>query len=146
MAGRNPGFNARQFRDAIKFVQNMAAAPLADEQATFYFPAQLVYNRPENGADLPFDPNATVVRNVPTPVRVACSIEYQDARGETISFGTIVPSRVVITLLDEEYAKVEGTSYVVIHGDKYIYQRTQPPSGLFDVGLYVMHFLAENET
>lgn len=146
MAGSNPGFNARQFREAIKFVQTMAAAPVAEEQATFYFPAQLVYNRPENGADLPFDPNATVVRNVPAPVRVACSIEYLDARGELIAFGSVVPSRVIITVLDEEYVKIEGCSYVAIHGDKYIYSRTEPPSGLFDVGLYKLHFLAENET
>jgi hypothetical protein len=146
MAGRNSGFNAREFRDAIRFAQNMGAAPLAEEQATFYFPSTLVYNRPTDDANVPFDPNATVTRNVPTPVRVACSIEYIDAQGQTVRFGSITASKVIITVLDEEFRKIDGCAYVAIHGDKYIYTRTEPPTGLFDVGLYRLHFLAENET
>jgi hypothetical protein len=35
---------------------------------------------------------------------------------------------------------------VVAHGDRYNYRRTEPPTGLFDVGLYVMHFTAQSET
>ena len=61
-------------------------------------------------------------------------------------FGTVTASRITCTLLDQDYLLVKDTSYVVIAGEKYLYRRTEPPSGLFDVGLYVMHYRAENET
>jgi len=146
MAGRNPGFDGRQFRDAIRFVYNMAAPPDGTEQATFYRPSELVYNVNVDDDNVPFDPATTVQRVQPAPVKVACGIEYRDVDGDPLPFGTVTASKVVCSLLDEDYKLVQDASYVVIGGDKYLYQRTEPPSGLFDVGLYSMHFVAENET
>lgn len=146
MAGTNSGFDAGAFRTNIRFVFGMAAAPLAEEQAAFYFPSQLVYNRSVDTEDVPFDPAATVTSTPSLPVRVPCAIEYFDNDGVTGAFGIITPTRLAITLLDEDYAKVKGAVYVVVGGDRYNYRRTEPPAGLFDVGLYVLHFQAENET
>jgi hypothetical protein len=147
MAGRNSGFNAREFRTAIRFVYDMAAPPIEGERAIFWFDSQLVYAAPVDGEDVPFDPQATVTR---IPARrvtdVPCGIEYQDANGEEIVFGTVTPSKLVIRFLDQDYLKVKGCNYVTIGPDKYLYKRTEPPSGLFDVGLYAMHFGAENDT
>ena len=146
MAGKNSGFNAKAFRQNIRFVYNMAAPPLEEEQATFYFPSELVYNVGTDAEDTPFDPQATVTRNQPDPVRVPCSIEFKDTAGQVIDFGLITPAEVEITLLDEDYEKVKGCSYVVLRGEKYNYQQTYAPSGLFDVGLYTMSFRAESAT
>src|SRR3954451_15640230 len=144
MAGRNSGFDARAFRQNIRFVMQMGAPPIDGEQATFYFPSQLVYNANTDQDDVPFDPNATVTRVTPTPVKVPCAVEYKDANGELTGLGVITPSKASITLLDEDYEKVKGCSYVALRGEKFTYRSTEFPTGLFDVGVYVMHFVAED--
>lgn len=147
MAGTNRAFPAAAFRAAIQGAYDMAAAVNADDQATFYFPTQLVYNTSAvDGAGVPFDPNTTVTRTVPTPVKVPCGIEYFSSTGEVTVFGDTVPARAVITVLDEDYEQIEGCLYVVLGGEKYKLTETEPPSGLFDVGLYTMHFKSENSS
>ena len=140
MAGLNSGFNAAEFRAGIRFVYDMAAAPATEEQAAFYFASTLVYNSPGDAGGVPFDPNATVTRSQVPPVRVPCGVEYRDGNGQATVFGDIVPATAVITVLDEDYAKIKGCEYVVLGGEKFNHSSTQPPSGLFDVGLYTMHF------
>lgn len=146
MAGSNSDFDAGEFRTAIRFVFDMAAPPIEGERAVFIFPTGLAYTAPVDGEDVPFDPDATVVR---TPGRtvsnVPCGIEYQDEQGNEVVFGTITATRIVVTFLDQDYRKVAGCAFVAIAGDRYIYKRTEPPSGLFDVGIYRMHFQAEND-
>lgn len=146
MAGSDPGFNAAEFRDAIHFAMQLGSAPDPGQQVVFHFPKQLTYNVPADGAQVPFDPSATVTAVTPTPIKVDCAVEYFDAENQPTGFGLLAPSRLSITLLDEDYAKVKDASHVVIHGDRYDYRRTEPPSGLFDVGLYVMHFTSQSET
>lgn len=149
MAGKNPGFNAKAFRDGLHFVMAMGAPTETGDQATFYFPAQLVYRTGE-GADhdaegVPFDPSIPVTRVVPAGVKVPCAVEYQDANGIATDFGIITPSRAAITLLDEDYVKVKGCAYVALGGERYVYRHTEFPSGLFDVGVYTLHFAAEDQ-
>ena len=146
MAGSNAGFNADAFREGIRFAYTMAASPVASEQVAFYKATELIYTVPVDDDNVPFDPTTTVQRVAPPPVRVPCGVEYFDAEGQPVPFGTVTVSRITCTLLDEDYVQVKDSAYVVIGGEKYLYRRTQPPSGLFDVGLYVMHFRAENET
>lgn len=146
MAGSDPGFNAGAFRDAIQFAMRVGAAPDPANQVYFHFSSQLTYNVPTDGANVPFDPHATVTAMTAPPVVVDCAVEYFDAENQPTSFGLLAPSRLAITLLDEDYEKVKTADYVVCHGDRYDYRRTEPPSGLFDVGLYVMHFTSRSET
>lgn len=146
MAGRNPGFDPREFREGIHFAMQMGAPPLEENQAVFRFPSTLVYNAAVDEGETPFDPDATVTRTEPTPVKVPCAIEYYDSTGQLLTMGIHQPSQVKVTLLDEDYAKVEGFDRVVIAGDTYFRRRTQPPSGLFDVGLFEIWCAAEQET
>lgn len=156
MAGAFPGGGANRFRDSIRFAMDMAAAPEESLQATFLFPSQLVFVDPgDDGstvdqAGVPFDPDVHVQRVTPDPVRVTCSVEYYDAMGQQAlqagELGIVATSRVKVLLLDEEYEQVKGADRVVIDGDTYWYRRTQPPSGLFDVGIYEMWFHSEQET
>lgn len=145
MAGKNSGFNAKAFRTAIRQVYDMAAPPVSDEQATFFFPAQLVYNVGTDAEGTPFDPTATVTRTQPDPVKVPCALDFKGAT-DTTDFGILAPAKVAITLLDDDYAQVEGFTYVVIRGEKYNFESVDPPSGLFDVGLYTVHVRAETQT
>lgn len=146
MAGSNSGFNASEFRSNIHFAMQLGAAPDEGEQAVFHFPSQLVYTGTADGDDIPFDPTVTVVSTEPPTVRVDCAIEYFDAENQPTNFGLMAPSRIIVTLLDEDYDKVKHCAYVVIHGDRYDYRRTEPPAGLFDVGVYTMHFTSQSET
>lgn len=146
MATANPDFDAGAFRSAIQFVFTMAEAPQSGDQLAFYGPSTLVYTTPLDDADVPFDPASTVVRQQAAPVHVPCGVEYFDTQGQPIVFGMVTPSRLAVTLLDEDYALVKDATYVVAGGDRYNFRRTEPPTGLFDVGLFRMHFSAENET
>lgn len=146
MAGADSGFNSAEFRDAIHFAMKMGAAPEVDEQAIFHFATASAFTAPADGADVPFDPSAVITTTTPDPVKVDCAIEYLDSENQPTSFGLMAPTRIVVTLLDVDYEQVQDAAYVVIHGDRYDYRRTEPPAGLFDVGLYTMHFTARNET
>lgn len=148
MAGVDSGFDAAGFREGIHFAMHMGLPPDPDEQITFFFhptvtnPGSVVVD----GANVPFNPAASLTSTPLDPVKVDCAVEYLDAEGQPTSFGLLAPSRIAVTLLDVDYEQVAGVAYVVAHGDRYNYRRTEPPAGLFDVGLYVMHFTAENET
>lgn len=149
MAGRFGGFDGEAFRDGIRLAFNMGAAPELDDpteaQIAFHFASQLVYTGPVDGDGVPFDPDSTVTRVVPQPVTVPCGIEYLNAADEVTAFGTVLPSRVKVTLLDEDYRKVKDASYVIIGGEKYVYHHSEVPRGLFDVGLYTLVFISEND-
>lgn len=151
MAGKNSGFNAKAFRDGIHFVMKMAEPPVESEAALFLKPSQLVYNLPDGSTayvdqeGVPFDPQTTVTRLQPPAVKVLCAIEYFDANGIPTDFGLVTPSRASITLLDQEYAQVHDCVAVVLKGEKYVYRHTEFPTGLFDVGVYTMHFVAEDQ-
>jgi hypothetical protein len=146
VAGEFADFDAEAFRDGVIFAYDMGAAPLEEHRPAFYFASELVYTAVADAAGLPFDPDTTVQRIVPPPVRVPCALTYYDAFGEVTNLGMLTPSRVVVDLLDEHYVQVQGAVAVVIAGDRYLYRRTEPPSGLFDVGIFRLHFAAENET
>lgn len=146
MAGTDSGFNSLEFRNAIHQAMHMGAAPDPANQVAFHFPSVLTFNAPADGADVPFDPAATVTSTAPPPVRVDCAVEYLDAENQPTPFGMLAATRLAITLLDVDYEQVKDASYVVVAGDRYNYRRTEAPAGLFDVGLFVMHFIAESES
>lgn len=146
MAGEFPDPSAAQrFRDGIAFAMEMGAPPEEERQVTFLFAPQLVYNRPTDESGLPFDPTATVTEEAVPPVRVPCAVQFYDSRGQVTELGILSPTRVEITLLDEHYELVKDAIAVVIDGDRFNYRKTEPPSGLFSVGLYVLHFDAEDD-
>lgn len=146
MAGQGPGFDADEFRSAIQFAMTMGAAPKEEEQVTFLFAPQLVYSAPTDDTNVPFDPNATVVETMPEPVRVPCAVEYFDATGQLTELGIVAPTRVELLLLDTDYEQVKDAVAVVIHGDRYNYRKTEPPSGLFTVGIFTLHYDAVDES
>ena len=146
MAGTNPRFNAQKFRKNIRFVMELGAPPVDGERAIFYKPSTLVYSRGVDEADLPFDPTSTVVRQPAQPIIVSCAVEYKDVDDLPTDFGDIVPAKAVITVLDEDYLKVKGCEFVTLRGERYKYHHTEPPVGLFDVGVYTLHFRAVDQT
>lgn len=146
MAGTNPGFDSQAFRDGIHFAMQMGLPPAESEQPLFEFPSQLVYTGSADDEDVPFDPDLTVQRTTPDPVRVPCAVEYFHDEGQLTNFGLQQPTRIRVTVLDEDYVLIEGCNACIIKGDRYKFRSIEPPGGLFDVGYYLLHFTAEQET
>lgn len=145
MAGTLPGFDAGTFRDAIHLVQEFFTP--TDSRATFYFPDTPATGSAVDSENVPFDPSTTVVRTPSKPpVVVPCSVEYQEVAGRLEDFGVVVPSRIVVTLLDADYVAVKGFWYVVINGTRYFYRSTDIPAALGSVEVWSIRCQAEDET
>jgi hypothetical protein len=139
-------FNGPAFRNAIRFVNEMAAPPLPADQLVFHFTAAVAFAGYSDGDQVPFNPAEAVTRTIPAPISVPCSVEFTPAADVPTAFGTVVPAKIKVLLLDEDYLLVADASYVVSDGDRYNRQFVPPSFGLFDVGLHEMTFVAENET
>lgn len=136
MAGNLPGFDPDGFREAIRFAMNLGATPDIEQQATFYFPKTTTSAGPLDPSGVPFAPGTPVART-PTrePVRVPCGIE--DAAGDPQATGIgRFGDGIVVTLLDEDYAAVEGFAFVAVGGVRYDYARELIPRGLGPVGVH----------
>lgn len=147
MAGSDPGFDPNAFREAIEFAQLMGMPPEAERQATFYFPDTVTWDARTDDSGLPFDPGASQTVVAGDAVRVPCAIEFRSDLGdvEWTELGILQPTRVIVELLDVHHAMVEGCSHVMIDGDRYNYRFTEPPAGLFEVGIFRLHFASESE-
>jgi len=111
------------------------------DRPTFFLPQTVESTDPLDGEGVPFDPDTvpTYDPTTPTRKRVKCAVEFKDAPGKIENFGVMVPAEVVLTLLDEEYAQVAGFSFVVIKGQKYYYDFTEPPVALGSINVYTIH-------
>ena len=122
---------------------------MADDQPTFFMPPTYLGDGAHalDTQGTPFSPTYRPARGpVPgTPVKVPCAIEYKDEPGQLDAMGTVSPAGVVLTLLDEDYAKIKGFAYVAIGGIKYNYQHVQKPDGLVSVGVYTVHCLSDDQ-
>lgn len=138
-------FNGPTFRNAIRFVFEMETSNDPNSAITFHFDDTVSFTGPRDGDDVPFDPRTPVVRTQHTTVRVPCDVEFQKAGDEPTAFGVVVPAKVKVTLLDQDYEKIKGASYVTVGGDRYAYHYEQPDYALFDVGIHEILYTAENE-
>lgn len=143
---RITGFDANDVRSGLRTAFRVGMPPIDDDQPTFYIPVtQPSQTEAVDEGGVPFDPSYVPPRTPPTAVKVDCSIEYVDGSGKLENFGVISPTKVILTLLDVDYAQVKGFSYVVISGTRFWYRRTETTHGLVSVGLYKVHCASEDE-
>lgn len=146
MAGEVPGFNAGDVRAGLRLAMRIGLPPVSGDQPTFYFPRAITNTALADDENVPFDPAARPTLGPARSIKVPCAVEYVDAAGKIENFGVITPSKITITLLDEDHDLVRGFEYVVIGGDRYWYRRTEPPLGLVSVGVWIVHCTAEDES
>jgi hypothetical protein len=145
---RAAGFNAAQFRDAIKFAMNMGLPNTVSERATFRWIPDYTYSEADPGGtpyDLDAVPTAT---DAPEDVQVDCAVEFvsrASASGGT-AVGDFDVARAIITVLDTDYASIEGCNQVVLGGDTYDVDFVAPPMGLFEVTIYQIYCTAVDES
>lgn len=144
---RIEGFDADEFRDGIWTAMAVGLPPELEDQPAFVTPAPIFDTGDERDSDgISFDwakPRARNGKDVVT--QVPCAIEYTDMDGKIVNFGMVAASKVVLTLLDNDYELVKGFGYVVIGGNKYSYERTEPPIGMVDVTIWRVHCRTDDE-
>lgn len=142
-----PNFDADAVRAGIRLAMQVGLQISSTDQPTFYMPVTVTgdgtHALDANG--VPFSASYTPTKSTRVTHQVPCAVEYHDGDGKIASFGIMVPAKVVLTLLDEDYAVIKGFEYVVISGNRYFYSRTQPQVGLVDVGVWTIHCLSEDE-
>lgn len=145
MAKRLPAnFDRAAIVAGLRRAMDFGAPSRSEDKATFYKVTTSTGPEARDEDFVPFDPDAPrTVR--PTPIQVSCAVEYDDRTDITETFGTIQSSRVKITLLDPDYQRVKGFSYVVVGGDKYLYRLTEPPVALGSIDVWTVHVVAEDE-
>lgn len=144
---RIEGFDADAFRDGIWTAMAVGLPPELEDQPAFVTPAPVVDTGDERDSDgVAFDPSKQRTKIGPdTVTQVPAAIEYFDADGTVGTFGLTTPSKVILTLMDEDYEAVKGFSYVVIGGNKYLYRKTEPPLGMVDVAIWRVHCSTDDE-
>jgi|GEM_PF-6100427 len=60
---------------------------------------------------VPWDPRESI-ESTSTSVRPVCAMEWRSGGADTHNFGVTDAAEIVFTLLDEEWAQVEGFTYV----------------------------------
>jgi hypothetical protein len=145
VAGTRDDFDADGFRAGIRFAMGMGAPVDTASQAVFHFAPAPAGPQPADGAGLPFNPSSAQSTTNAPAVRVACSVEFARQEGDHERVGYVVPGRLRVLLLDEDYAQVEGCSYMVLGGDRYDYRYEEPPAGLFQVGIHALVFVARGQ-
>lgn len=144
--GAISGFDADDFRANIRLAMTVGLPPDSADQPTFVFPGEVTNTEPADQDDVPFDPDVRPTVAPPVSLKVPCAVEYVDNQGKVENFGLVVKSKVMLTLLDEDYETIRGFSYVVIGGDRFIYTKTETPLGLDSVGVWIVHATAEDDS
>lgn len=139
-------FSGPEFRNAIRFVMEMAEDPAETNQLRFHFLPVVTNASHADGDKVPFDPTKAPVKAAPPPVKVPCVTEFTPATDVPTEFGTVIPAKVTCMLLDGDYQQVKNAAYITMNGDRYNRMYEQPSFGLFDVGIHTLVFQAENET
>lgn len=89
------------------------------------------------------------MRNSPaiekTDVLCAIEVDTSAAVGE-MPVGKFPATRLVVTLLEAEWAQVVGCDGVRYNGDYYVYDHEPENYGLFDSNTHTMIFVSEDES
>lgn len=88
----------------------------ATDKVTFYFPVRATTSAATDQDGVPFNPAVRVEDDSPAFKRVPCAMEFVDAQGQAVEPGTLKPTRLRLTLLQEEWAQIKDFTYVTAGG------------------------------
>lgn len=148
MAGSNPAFNPAQFRDVIRTTMIMGLPNATAEKPTFRWRPDRTFTTADP-AGAPYDFTASpTTTDAPPDVQIPVAVEFsaRPAGSLETSIGEFDTSRVIITILDEDYELVRGADEVLLGGNTYDIQFVGPPIGLFEVTVYQVFAIARDES
>lgn len=134
------GFSADNFRAGIQFAMQMGLDPV--DGAVFIMAPEIE----ETGVDaqgVPWDP--ALVGTLPeagAEISAVCAVEFFDSSGINTLGIDVEPAKVVVTLLDVDWAAVSDCIAIRLGDRLYQRYRTRPPLGLFSVGINQIEFVA----
>lgn len=77
---------------------------------------------------------------------IDCAVEVDRADAEELPVGNFRPTKVIVTLLDEQYQLVKDCRELIYNGDRYMYGYEPESVGLFQVGVYTIIYYARDES
>lgn len=140
-------FDSDGFREAIRNTMLMGMPNASSERVTFRWTDRKTFSK-HDASGRPLNWYATPVSNITNPdVEVPVAIEYsaRASQAGNTTVGNFNNPRAVLTLLDVDFALVEGADKVIIDGSEYTVDFVEPPVGLFDVTVYTVHISAIDE-
>lgn len=139
-------FDEAAFTDGILTAMAVGTPPDPADRAVFVFADTTTVAGSVDDGGVPFDVAATPTRTPGQEIfNVPCAIEYIDVAGQVADLGILQPTKIKVTLLDEQYELVKGFDHVRIAGDRYYYRKTEPPTGMVTKTVYVIHCAAEDD-
>ena len=146
MAGTDPGFDSKGFRDSIHQVMNLGLPNATADRATFRWTTKNTYAI-EDPVKRPYDwTEGTATTVVKADVQVPCVVEFQERGPDGTAAGSFDASKAIVVLLDVDYALVAGADQILIKQNVYDVNLVAPPIGLFDVTIYSIYCTARDAT
>lgn len=140
------GFVDDQFRNPILSVMEMATPNQVKDRPTFIWDNEVEFAEVDSGG-IPYDFNAAPIKaKQGKQVQALCVVEYVDRNGNDTPMGHFEHPRAMLTMLDVEYAKIEGASKVVLNGSIYTIDKKPPLVAMFGVDVYFLSCQAEDES
>jgi hypothetical protein len=149
-------FDNEGFRNAIHFAMQMGLNPDPDKRPifirkgtgrTYFLDGVELTTPPRMDRDgKPLDPEIEVVKEADTQITADCAIEVERADAEELPVGNFRPTKVIATLLDQDYELVKDCRELIYNGDRYMFGYEPESNGLFNVGVYTMVFYAKDES
>ena len=165
MAGTNPQVNISEVRQAIQFAMRMGSPNRLEDKATFYFRQTRVWRDPSTASPdepdgevvvsprldqdgNPFNPDLKLHLEGKAPVVLdEVAVEFAIARPEELEVGSIRPTRVEITILDEQWRGISDAIEVSLQsGDRYYISYEKPVIGLFEMDVHQLVCYAKDES
>lgn len=140
-------FNAARFRSAIRNVMTMGLPNSTAEQATFRWTPVRTFD-PESPAHDPYGWTQTATStttHADVIVPVAVELSSRPTGSVETSLGEFDVTWAKLTVLDTDFAFVDGADQVILGGGTYEIQFVEPPQGLFEVTIYTVHARARDE-
>lgn len=143
--GFGEDFDSTIFRANIKNVMKMAAPTAVEERVTFLWDDVKTYTGPTDPSGKPYQLDAATASVEETEnVQIDCAVEIVDRVPSGTPIGEFNNPRATITVLDNDYALIEGSSKCLIGGNTYNINYVEP-IGLFDVTVYIIRAQAQDE-
>jgi hypothetical protein len=145
--GFGSGFNADTFRTNIKNTMRMGSPQSIPDRVTFRWKTKKNFATKTDLKGKPYDlaATATIPEDAKPDVQVDCAVEIEDRNASGTPIGQFNTPKATITVLDEDYALIEGAQEVLIGGNTYSINYTEPV-GLFSVTVYTIHCTAKDES
>jgi hypothetical protein len=140
------GFDADAFRQAITSTMEMALPLNEDERITFLWKTKRTYTKAdEKGNPYNLDATPTSV-NVTDPVQIPAAVEFTSRRPDGSAIGQFENPRVVATILDTYFPRIDGANQALLGGNTYTIDFVEPPIGLGPVTIYRVWLTAVDES